>query len=150
MTDAARDLRYGRRAGRWASDLAGNVKSILADFDRLRHDPDVDWPNPAEAGPHRPSTPDEWNGRARLAQARADAGLPLNSLDAEALSRVPNPTSTFDPNVPFGEAFAADRGWPLAPGAPPSGDGARGSVPGPSTPGKPSGLTGTTNPPPTE
>jgi len=49
------------------------VKSILADFDRLRHDPDVDWPNPAEAGPHRAIVNLTAAGAALLAQARADA-----------------------------------------------------------------------------
>ena len=148
--EAARDLRYGRRGGRWASSAAGNVAEILAYFDRLRHDPDVEWPDRGIAGPTRPSTPEEWNGRARIAQALVDAGSPLTPTDAEALARVPNPTSTFDPNVPFGEAFAAGRGRPLAPGVPPSGDGTRGSVPGPSTPGKPSGLTEATTRTPTD
>lgn len=148
--EAARDLRYGRRGGRWASSATGKTDEILATFARLRNDPSVDWPDRTAAGPSTPSTPEEWNGRARIAQALVDAGSPLTPTDAEALSRVPNPTSAFDLEALFGDAFVAGRGRPLAPGVPPSGDGTRGSVPGPSTPGKPSGLTGQRTPSPIE
>lgn len=43
-----------------------------------------DTPTPTVA-PWRPSTDEEWAGRARMALARRDAGQPLDELDMDCL-----------------------------------------------------------------
>lgn len=39
-----------------------------------------------------PTTPEEWDDRARMAAARAAAGHPLDAIDTEALRRCPTPS----------------------------------------------------------
>jgi hypothetical protein len=115
--DAARDLRYGRRGGRWATTGAGQ---LLAELRLLRNRLRAagEWPDPIDtarlfhpdtiaavrahdrhcAGKHRRGEtctaqvdPDDlaalWAGRARMARARRAAGQPLNDVDHEALRR---------------------------------------------------------------
>lgn len=86
--DRARDLRYGRRGGRWATDATGKVDEILDTFDRLRQSSD-DWPDLSDAGPG--ALPAE--GAARMAHARARAGLELTRADRAALRAFPRPAS---------------------------------------------------------
>lgn len=97
MSNAARDLRYGRRAGRWAGAEAGQVGAIVALFvdERARaRDRGEPWPDPDLSSKVRlPEGPEEWQGRARLARARALAGLELNETDRAALRSYPNPPS---------------------------------------------------------
>lgn len=115
--NAARDLRYGRRAGRWANNGAGK---LLAELRLLRNRLKTtgDWPQPVDltrlfhpdtiatarahdhhcTGRHRkdeacPAKADPedldaiWAGRARMALARHAAGQPLSMLDLEAIRR---------------------------------------------------------------
>jgi len=114
---AARDVRYGRRAGRWASAGAGQLLTELRQL-RRRLQAAGRWPEPVEltrlfhpdaaarsrahdrdcAGRHRKGEPcpavvdaqdlaDLWAGRARMAAARRAAGQPLTIVDLEALRR---------------------------------------------------------------
>lgn len=104
MTSSARDVRYGRRGGRWADASAGKVAAALAEIDEARtrarrldrSDPLADgakrWPDP-HTHISRPVGDDEWEGRARMAAARESAGLDLNDIDRQALVRFPNPRS---------------------------------------------------------
>lgn len=169
--EAARDLRYGRRGGRWGNEWTGRVAELLASFDRDRTrareldrtDPlpprELDdgtlvpvrrWPELASSTSRRPSTDEEWNGRARMALARRNAGLDLDELDVEALDRIPHPTSSLIPGALFPDSSSGLREPALAPGLPPSGDGSTGSVTRPSIPGQclPASTTDepTTNP----
>jgi hypothetical protein len=115
--DAARDLRYGRRGGRWATPGAGQ---LLAELRLLRNRLRAagEWPEPVDlarlfhpdtiaaaraherscTGKHRKdeTCPAQvnasdlaaiWAGRARMARARRTAGQPLNDVDLEALRR---------------------------------------------------------------
>lgn len=117
MSTAARDLRYGRRGGRWASRGAGQ---LLAELRLLRNRLQAagEWPDPVDlprlfhpdtiattrahnrdcAGKHRkgdscPAVADPadlaqvWAGRARMARARQAASQPLTVVDLEALRR---------------------------------------------------------------
>lgn len=113
--DAARDLRYGRRGGRWADDGTGYLLDELAahrEAHQRRHDdepcdqghidkgraPYCPWCHPelhdtALDGPGavRPDTDDGWVGRARMAAAKHAAGGTLTDLEAEALRMHPEP-----------------------------------------------------------
>lgn len=94
---SSRDLRYGRRGGRWASDVPSDRPKLSGEptvcrYCRSTFSRDVnsrdgccgrilcralsDW------------TATEWAGQARLAEARERAGVELNDLDRHALSRV--------------------------------------------------------------
>lgn len=46
-------------------------------------------------------TPEQWEGRARMAAARRDTGAPLDPLDHQALAKHPTPT-----------VLARPPGWP--------------------------------------
>lgn len=74
----ARDIHYGRRGGRWAEADTGRLADELA---AAREAAD-DWPETVAAG-WRPSTWEDWSGRARMAAAKADAGGVLDALDVE-------------------------------------------------------------------
>jgi hypothetical protein len=115
--NAARDLRYGRRAGRWASRAAGQ---LLAELRLLRNRLKAagDWPEPVDltrlfhpdtiaaarahdrscGGQHHKGEtctavgdPGDlaalWAGQARMARARQVAGAPMTLVDLEALRR---------------------------------------------------------------
>ena len=86
----ARDIHYGRRGGRWAEADTGRLADELA----AARDAADDWPETVAAG-WRPSTWEDWSGRARMAAAKADAGGVLDVLDVEALARVTEPPSCF-------------------------------------------------------
>lgn len=99
---AARDLRYGRRGGRWADNDAGQDLAAWMDRTRTHHrhldrtEPRADgtkrWPDRHDAAARlRPTTTAEWEGAARMAKARRPEDR--NALDREALERVPNPPS---------------------------------------------------------
>jgi hypothetical protein len=79
----ARDVAYGRRAGRWANDQAPSL-------DKLRRTHTADWPE-HDLPDRGPSTPAEWEGLARMAAARRAAGQPLTNNDELALTRYPHP-----------------------------------------------------------
>ena len=134
--EAARDLRYGRRAGRWGNEWTGRVAELLAALDRDRTrareldrtDPLPDgskrWPDRHDfEARNRPTTREQWQGLARMAKARHAAGLPLSDLDAEALDRHPKPASAFFPDSDFSTvtgarpSLRASSGGPEAPGA---------------------------------
>lgn len=110
---SARDARYGRRGGRWASEgaghLAGELSQALAEWragggrmvDRSeRSHPDTiatarahdrgcshRSDEPCLARPDPDDLDDVWAGRARMARARAAADRPLDRTDREALFR---------------------------------------------------------------
>lgn len=110
---SARDARYGRRGGRWASEGAGHLaeelSATLADWrarggrmvDRSQlfhpetiakgraHDRDCSHRSnePCPAQPDPDDLDDVWAGRIRMARARAAAGQPLDRVDREALFR---------------------------------------------------------------
>lgn len=114
---AARDLRYGRRGGRWADPDrtdATETARIFANLREKNHRLDRDdplpgrdrtdgqpgtvpvrrWPDPTDwQANNRPETVDEWQGRARMAAARRAAGLDLDEVDLEALEMWPDPPS---------------------------------------------------------
>lgn len=133
--NAARDLRYGRRGGRWANDVSGNVETILDGFDALRQS-SPDWPDPSSNQTREPETEEEWEGRSRLAQARALAGLELNPTDRRALELCPRPPSAFRPGVLLEPISWGPGDEALAPG-PPLRSGGTVSVPSLSTPPEP-------------
>ncbi len=108
----ARDIVYGRRGGRWADT---DTAALADQLDAERKAAGATW-----GRNDRPCTvcgrtaddhtrcracglPEEhhddieacWADRARMAAAKADAGRPLNPVDAEALDRCPNPPSSF-------------------------------------------------------
>lgn len=111
---SVRDLYYGRQGGRWADTgrtdadetarLFANLREKNRRLDRTDPLPDRDrtdgrdgrvsvkrWPDPADwTASLRPTTADEWDGAARMAEARQLAGLPLNDLDREALAAAKN------------------------------------------------------------
>lgn len=90
----ARDIRYGRRGGRWADGDAGSLDEVLDAFAAARRSMGDDWPQPQDRTARlRPTTTEGWEGRARMAEARRAAGLELNDLDREALDMVPDPPS---------------------------------------------------------
>lgn len=94
MTSSARDLRYGRRGGRWASDETGELDEVLDAIDAARRAKGDDWPKPHDRTARlRPETTVEWQGLARQALARDAAGVALSDLDREALDMYPNPPS---------------------------------------------------------
>lgn len=89
----ARDLRYGRRGGGWVAEghAPGNAADDLAEIRRKA----THWPEHTATGSaFVPGNEAEWEGRARMAEARLAAyGLDaLDPIDAEALRRYPNPT----------------------------------------------------------
>ena len=99
----ARDLRYGRRGGRWASDETGKLDEVLAAIDAARRAKGDEWPQPHDRTARlRPSTSEGWQGRARMAAARRAAGLDLNDLDLEALAMWPDPPSGVLGPIPAG------------------------------------------------
>lgn len=77
----ARDIRHGRRGGAWAGPTADE---LLADIDHARRRAGDTWPT-LDTIDRRPRTPDEWEGRARMAAARHPAARTL--VDIEALDR---------------------------------------------------------------
>lgn len=113
--EAARDLRYGRRGGRWADDDTGTIADDVADLrnahqrrhtdqpcDQHRIDqgkaPSCPWCHPElldtvldGPGGRRPTGDVEWEGLARMADAKRAAGGTLTDLEAEALDRHPAP-----------------------------------------------------------
>lgn len=118
MTSTARDIRYGRRGGGWAEapvDLPDDLpprKGGHVDMAALFHpetiartrahaDPDTrtlhrcatrDDPDAAcDCPPHLGQLDNVWAGRARMAAARRDAGMPLDQADRHALTRTENP-----------------------------------------------------------
>lgn len=94
MTSSARDLRYGRRGGRWADGDAGELDQVLDAFAAARRAAGDDWPKPQDRTAHlRPTTNEGWQGLARMATARRAAGLDLTTLDREALDMYPDPPS---------------------------------------------------------
>ncbi|MBP7594326.1 MAG: hypothetical protein KA755_01605 [Candidatus Microthrix sp.] len=94
MTSSARDLRYGRRGGRWATSENGHLDEVLATFAAARRSEGDDWPKlQNDTDRLRPSTTEEWQGLARQARARDLAGVELTALDREALEMYPNPPS---------------------------------------------------------
>jgi hypothetical protein len=115
--NAARDLRYGRRGGRWADRGAGQLVDELRAL-RRQLEAAGEWPEPVDFGRlFHPETiaaaraherscsskhskgedcparvdPDDlaalWAGQARMARARRAAGQLLNAIDVEALDR---------------------------------------------------------------
>lgn len=86
----ARDIHYGRRGGRWAEADTGRLANELA----AAREAAEDWPDSA-ADSWRPQSREDWEGRARMAAAKADAGGALDALDVEALARIPEPPSCF-------------------------------------------------------
>lgn len=111
--DAARDLRYGRRGGRWASGDRADVVLTQIDDMRSRGLADGTWPDGTPRGDrdctvckrrvvdHQPpcrfcGRPPEHHadgdlvaeraGRARMARARRLAGQPLDTVDLEVLA----------------------------------------------------------------
>lgn len=91
---AARDLRYGRRGGRWAEGT-GSLEALeeiaalrARTIDAHRRDPKKNPPWPSHDVEDRaPKTAEEWQGRARMARARQAAGVPLDHVDRMALHR---------------------------------------------------------------
>lgn len=94
---AARDLRYGRRGGSWAEGDAVGI--ALNDIARAREKglADGSWPSGTRAGlcEFCGRTPEahvgddlelERAGRARMADARRFAGVPLDDLDRRVLT----------------------------------------------------------------
>lgn len=78
----AADILYGRRGGHWTDHTA--AADALATIDRLRTRMTAEgtWPTSMPGPADLP-----WDGQARMARARADAGLPLSDRDVEALKR---------------------------------------------------------------
>lgn len=127
MTSSARDLRYGRRGGRWAdseagTDMAASFARTRDYYQRLdRDDPLPDrtaedgtvvpqrrWPTVHDRTARlRPTTTAEWQGLARQALARQAAGVPLTALDVEALDMYPDPPSGVLGPVPARQGSAA-------------------------------------------
>ena len=94
---AARDIRYGRRGGRWADEGSTRADDALASIAAMREktiaaherDPKKNPPWPSLVDDVRePKTDEEWAGRARMARARQAAGVHLDHLDRVALRRV--------------------------------------------------------------
>lgn len=90
----ARDIRYGRRAGRWADGSSADkvLEELAAMRERTiaahKRDPKKNPPWPSLAVDVRePKTDEEWAGRARMARARQAAGVHLDHLDRVALRR---------------------------------------------------------------
>lgn len=112
--DAARDTRYGRRGGRWATGDGADAALAYIDTARSRGLADGTWPDGTPKGnrdctvkgcdvpvsEHQPPCPwcgrapehhapgdvdAEIAGRARMAHARQRAGVSLNDLDRQAL-----------------------------------------------------------------
>lgn len=70
------------------ADIAAIRRRVIA-----AHEADLSapaWPDVAtiEAARWRPSSVEEWAGRARMAHARRAAGVELDELDRQALARV--------------------------------------------------------------
>lgn len=90
----ARDVRYGRRGGRWADGDAGSLDEVLDAFAAARRSAGDRWPKPQDRTAHlRPTSNEGWQGLARMALARRAAGLDLAPLDLEALDMYPDPPS---------------------------------------------------------
>lgn len=111
----ARDIRYGRQGGRWATDIPAMPDYDHRAFDpaSLIRDPDLRARSAAHAAlaskparllcpanesrhvadctcrPTSEQTADEWSGQARMARARKAAGVRLTALDLQALDRYP-------------------------------------------------------------
>lgn len=112
--DAARDLRYGRRGGRWATGDPADATLAYLDTARSRGLADGTWPDGTPKGNrectvrgcgrpvsehqppcvwcgrspehHAPGEVDvEIAGKARMARARQRAGVALTDLDRDAL-----------------------------------------------------------------
>lgn len=92
----ARDLIYGRRGGGWVPE---------------GHDPQKPREPSAPSGHDidyaevwRPTTEQGWEGRARMAAARAAAGAPLDTIDRQALQKagrpLPEPSEVLTPRLP--------------------------------------------------
>lgn len=79
----ARDITHGRRAGAWAGPTADE---LLAEIERSRRRAGNKWPT-GDTLDRGPRTPDEWEGRARMAAARHPDNR--NLTDLTALERHP-------------------------------------------------------------
>lgn len=102
MTSSARDLRYGRRAGRWAHHGSGTLLEELAAAKaaHVRENarrgctcPLCDPTGHPAIGIERPTSPDGWRAAARMAHARHAAGAHLSDVDREAIRRHPRTPS---------------------------------------------------------
>lgn len=102
--DAARDVRYGRRGGGWApaparAAAAGGVNTDKVDRTcpvcrrRYRADPKHETLHcgAKDCEAMATWTAEQWEGRARMARARAAAnrGVVVDLIDREALRRYP-------------------------------------------------------------
>lgn len=145
-SEAARDLRYGRRAGGWLPPgwTPGSSVKFLRDL-RERMGGELLTEEALEFRDQRrrlerehpdlvPGLGTPWEGQARMAEARRTAGLPLDAIDLEALRRHPEPP----PFVP-GPPTDLERA-PRPPAAPVQG------VASPSDPRQEANMT-TTGPP---
>lgn len=103
----AADARYGRRGGGWVDKgfapgegVADIARIRRAHAARVKRDPKAKpWPDLQKLETlWRPTTEDEWEGRARMAMARQAAGVELDSIDQQALARFPDPPSVWFPD----------------------------------------------------
>ena len=79
----ARDIVYGRRGGAWANEA--RATELLRDIRRAREAAGDTWPTIDPFQLRRPTTDEEWEGRARMAAARRPADRTI--VDIEALDR---------------------------------------------------------------
>jgi hypothetical protein len=110
--EAARDLRYGRRGGRWADSGSGHLLEELADAKAAHR---CDTPKAAASCAlctpglndqtlvPRPTDETGWRAAARMAHARAAAGAPVSDLDREAMLRHPRTPSLWPDGEPYGD-----------------------------------------------
>jgi hypothetical protein len=106
----ARDLLYGRRGGGWLpqghdptapaeqteeSDAKRRSRAEIEAEKAERRAAVAEWeiandivPGTASWRGDGPGGGTPWEGKARMAAARRDAGVPLNDVDVEALARV--------------------------------------------------------------
>ena len=123
----ARDIRYGRQGGRWASDAPRPMPEDYVSPRRAgnwwltpaRYHPEIlarerehrrpgrqqscaaDGPTAhvtdCTCEPPADVLQEEWEGAARMARARAATGAVPSAIDRQALDRIPSPTTEASP-----------------------------------------------------